>query len=110
MVVTIILFLEKMLQLQNFWKNIWAKSLYHDVNLSFGKSIHAIVWPNWSEKSTIIKLLTKQIVPQEWNISSNSSFKFWIFNQSHSDLLNSENSFEYIKKQCKWKYFKWINF
>jgi len=73
-----------------------------------------VLWDNWSWKSTIIKLITRQLISKNGEIKNNSSFRFWVFNQSHNELLESNNSLEYITKFInnkeiqEWDIFNWL--
>jgi len=47
-----------MIELQDFEKHIGARTLYQGVNITLSKQVTAVVWPNWSGKTTLFRCLS----------------------------------------------------
>lgn len=61
---------EDLIQVSWVDKHLWHTKVFEDLNLTIkNKDKIALIWVNWSGKTTLLKLITKIIEPDSWDIT-----------------------------------------
>lgn len=87
-----------MLQLIKFWKHIWAKTLYKDINLNIGNQVVTILWPNGSWKTTLFRCLSWLDKDFDGEISFQQNSPLIGYMEQEMKIEWEETIIDYLKK------------
>lgn len=61
--------MENILEIKNLCKNFWDFKALDNININIQKwSVYWFIWPNWSWKSTTLKIISSLIKKSSWDI------------------------------------------
>lgn len=86
---------EKMLEAKDLSFSYTEEPLIRDVSLTIGKKeIIAIIGKNGRGKSTLLRLLGKDLAPQSGHLKTSDNLRIGYFGQTHIDRLNASHTIE----------------
>lgn len=87
---------EDLIQVSWVDKHLWHTKVFEDLNLTIkNKDKIALIWVNWSGKTTLLKLITKIIEPDVWEITHIRWLNIWYMSQD----LFGENINNTVKEE-----------
>lgn len=87
---------EDLIQVSWVDKHLWHTKVFENLNLTIkNKDKIALIWVNWSGKTTLLKLITKIIEPDYWEITHIRWLNIWYMSQD----LFGENINNTVKEE-----------